>query len=153
MLRNIYFDLVGASINEILMSDEFLTFQTDKGSISCQAVGECCSVSYFYDFYGVKNLLENGPVVSFEEIDLSPGDPGYLPGGYDSTVGYDSTGFGYFQVYGYRLTTVHPKFGEVSSVFSFRNVSNGYYGGWINPIDLDVTKAEQIKLTDDKVGS
>lgn len=54
---------------------------------------------------------------------------------------------------GYRLTTVHPKFGEVSSVFSFRNVSNGYYGGWIEPVDLDVTKADQIKLTDDEVGS
>lgn len=147
MTSNIFFDLVGASINEIFMSDKFLTFQTDKGSISCQALGDCCSESYFYDFYGVKNLLENGPVVSFEEIDLSPGDPGYLP------RGHEDEHFGYFQVYGYRLTTVHPKFGEVSSVFSFRNVSNGYYGGWIEPVDLDVPKAKQIKLTADKVGS
>ena len=35
------------------------------------------------------------------------------------------------QKYGYAITTESEQFGEMTSVFSFRNSSNGYYGGWM----------------------
>jgi hypothetical protein len=113
--------LIGKKIRGIFMSSEFLVFITDDEQepvIAYTVEGDCCSYSYFYDFYGVKNLLENGPIIEAEPVSLddpeNPNDHG------EWTV-----------VYGYRLTTEHPMWGLVSSVFSFRNDSNGNYGGWM----------------------
>ena len=149
--------MVGRTVNAILMSEDRLTFQTDDGLISYDAYGDCCSRSYFFDFYGVKNLLENGPVVAFEKFDLAPGDPGYHS---DTEGPWDApcpecgvTGHGYLQVYGYRFTTEHPNFGPVTSVFSFRNDSNGYYGGSLERYMGGVISADQVLITEDQTGS
>jgi hypothetical protein len=47
---------------------------------------------------------------------------------------------------GLEIVTDDPKFGEVTSVFSFRNDSNGYYGGWIFKSEPDKSAPE---ITDD----
>jgi hypothetical protein len=118
-------DMIGAKINNVAMSTEYLAFDTDKGTFGFCVVGDCCSWSYFYDFHGVHKLLVNGPVVSAEEIPLEADD---------------YTGSECVQAYGYRIITESPVWGEQSSVFSFRNESNGYYGGWMEPTNRDWTE-------------
>lgn len=110
--------LVGKKVQRLFMSDDYLKFQTDGGDFAFRVDGDCCSSSYFYDFYGVENLLKNGPIKAVEEIDLKD----------DGKRRKDDEEI---SCYGYRLTTESPEFGEVSSVMSFRNSSNGYYGGSI----------------------
>jgi len=106
--------LIGKKITRVFMNEDHLKFETDDGAVVFQVEGDCCSHSYFHDFIGVRKLLENGKVISAKEIfldDFSEGD--------DERV----------QAYGFEIVTEHPTFGEQTSVFSFRNRSNGYYGG------------------------
>ncbi len=116
--------LVGAKVNRVAMNEDNLVFDTDKGFIAYYVEGDCCSWSYFYDFHGVWKLTMNGPVTQVDTVELDPGD---------AVATHDDC----LQVYGYRLITESPKWGEQSSVFSFRNESNGYYGGWMNLIESD----------------
>lgn len=112
--------LVGKTIKNVYMSDEYLKFDTDQGEVSFNVYGDCCSNSYFYDFIGVEKLLNNGPIISAKAVDLDGSDPrGIVP----EREYYE------VQVYGYEIVTEDPKFGPVTTVFSFRNSSNGYYGG------------------------
>lgn len=137
--------------------DDRMLILTESNTIEFIVTGDCCSHSYFYDFIGVGNLLGNGEIVEAEVIALNLEDAEYFKkgvlecqmhkndpetvarvlrvqqalidmGNKDTVDRYSSE---YIQVYGYRLTTVSPKWGRVSSVFSFRNSSNGYYGGSI----------------------
>lgn len=127
-----YDALIGARIWAIHMDESQLVFDTDRGRIGYHVEGDCCSTSYFFDFYGVANLLAGEPVTAFEAVDLAPGDVGYRPETWEQGVGVICRDAEEIQVYGYRLTTTHPTFGEVSAVVSFRNSSNGYYGGWMS---------------------
>ena len=112
-------ELIGKKITHIFYNKDNLRFDTEGGDIYCFTVyGDCCSHSEFWDFYGVKNLLGN-TVLKVESIELDPSDGITRPDGNDQSTQY----------YGYRFTTESKEFGEVTSVFSFRNVSNGYYGG------------------------
>ncbi len=143
--------LVGRTIRGIYMGEETIVFVTDAEPVAFTVYGDCCSHSYFYDFYGVSHLLDNGPIIAWEAVALDPGDPGYVT---EDNKDNRAGDYGADQVvcYGYRFTTVHPMFGEVSSVFSFRNDSNGYYGGDLadceTPDDLGTLKL----LTKDEVG-
>lgn len=119
--------LVGATVRAIHISEDYLTFDTDRGLVTYTVEGDCCSHSYFFDFYGVEHLLKNGAVTAFESVGLSPGDVGY----HAPTWTVPEDAYDEVVVYGFRLTTEHPGFGSVTSVFSFRNSSNGYYGGWM----------------------
>jgi hypothetical protein len=122
--------LVGADVANIAMNQEYLAFNTDKGIFGFYVEGDCCSWSYFYDFHGVLKLLVNGQVVSVESVDLDASD-------YTRVSDRGEC----LQVYGYRIISESPIWGEQSSVFSFRNESNGYYGGWMDPVfDKDWTE-------------
>ena len=149
-----YAPLIGATVTGICMSEDELIFQTDRGLIGYQVQGDCCSHSYFFDFYGVENLLKNGPVTAFEEVELGPGDPGFHDCDKHDRMEWseDNDWHESRQVYGYRITTEHPTFGPVTSVFSFRNDSNGYYGGWMEPFEATKIGPEHELLTQDKVG-
>jgi hypothetical protein len=126
--------LVGKSIARIRWSEDYLVFNTADGhQFGFGVAGDCCSSSYFHDFYGVAHLLNNGPVVSVREIDLKSFEQDY----------------DHIQCYGHELVTTHPIWGEVTSVFSFRNSSNGYYGGWMTeagsfPDDLPEITTDQV---------
>lgn len=125
--------LVGKTVKKIFMNPEFLKFETDDGNFCFGVEGDCCSNSYFYDFYGVKNLLENGKITEVKEVSLDSHELSYGD---------------LIQCYGFQLTTEHPEFGPVTSVFSFRNHSNGYYGGWMH----DVPDREVLpEITDDVI--
>ena len=118
--------LVGKEITAIYIGEYKLVFDTTTGKIAYTVEGDCCSHSYFYDFVGVNKLLQNRKVVAVEDIKLEE---------VQSEDEWED-----IKVYGYSITTEDPKFGEVTSVLSFRNSSNGYYGGWMSEdsnIDTD----------------
>jgi hypothetical protein len=119
--------LVGLDIQEIYMDGDYLAFVgTQDGAIKqvlWTVVGDCCSCSYFNDFYGVEKLINNGPVINVEMI-----DPREVVGSEDSGE--------YVQAYGIKIITESPLWGEMTSVVSFRNSSNGYYGGWAEAVEV-----------------
>jgi hypothetical protein len=129
-------DLIGKSIARIRWSEDHLVFNTSDGAqFAFGVAGDCCSSSYFHDFYGVAHLLNNGPVLSVRAIDLPEFEQDYE----------------HIQCYGHELVTKHPIWGEVTSVFSFRNSSNGYYGGWMYKVDS--FPQELPEITCDQVGA
>lgn len=129
MYTDIYKELVGKKVLKIFMNEENLKFETDKGNVVFEVWGDCCSNSVFYDFIGVKKLFDNGPIKSVEDIELSINESK------DTKKYQEST-----QSYGYRIITEDKNLGDVSSVFSFRNYSNGSYGGSMNVCaDLEVS--------------
>lgn len=130
--------LVGKTIKRIFMNEDFLKFETDLGNVTFMVYGDCCSSSYFHDFIGVEKLLKGNPVVSVKSIDLDATDSKVQVNRHD----YDS-----IQCYGYEIVTEDPQFGEVTSVFSFRNSSNGYYGGSLENAS-DYAKVEP-EITED----
>ena len=127
--------LVGKTVSHIYMNEDHLKFETDQGNIVFTVRGDCCSESVFYDFFGVKKLLENSKIISAKEINLSAED--IIDNGHSQKdkKSYQES----ISVYGFELVTNNPFFGEQTSVFSFRNYSNGYYGGWIEEAkDIEV---------------
>jgi hypothetical protein len=141
-------ELIGRTVREIWMDERYLKFVTDEGDVTYEVEGDCCSDSFFFDFYGVDNVIGR-EVVAFESVHLSPGDPGYRP---ETYAVEDEQGWSVTQVYGYRITTEHPSFGHVSAVFSFRNESNGYYGGWMEETAYDRVFEPENRLLADKIG-
>jgi hypothetical protein len=127
--------LIGKKITEIHISDDRRVFTAADGElIGFDVEGDCCSHSYFYDFHGVRKLLDNGPVVKVGPIELA--EP-------------DQTGHECLQAYGFELVTESPKWGEQTSVLSFRNDSNGYYGGWMQAASTD--QIDELKIITDDV--
>lgn len=134
--------MVGRSVQRIWMTEEYLVFRMNDGQdVAFTVYGDCCSHSYLWDFLGVRNLLDNGPIIQVAEI-VMPEVP-------------ESEELGCTRWYGYRFTTEHPLFGEVSSVLSFRNDSNGYYGGEMESIDVGHVEMStfQHELTEDCLGT
>jgi len=121
-------ELVGKKIKQIFMCEEAIRFVTDTGTLTYEVDGDCCSYSYMYDIYGVKNIL--GKVVTgVKEVTLKEGDRSYSEN-YDA-----SEDVHLIRCYGFQIFANDEKFGDMTCVFSFRNSSNGYYGGWIKKND------------------
>lgn len=132
-------DLIGRKVTHIYIDQYYLRFDTEDGpSYTYQVEGDCCSRSYFYDFYGVEKLLENGKITEIKTVELTPTDLSVR----------DKSDYDEIQVYGYQITTESKEYGEVTSVFSFRNASNGYYGGSINK---SISEAPIPEITKDVV--
>lgn len=132
--------LVGKKIKQVYMNDQYLAFKTDKGNVVFSVEGDCCSSSYFHDFIGLDKVKKNGPVVSAKEIDLAEDDPRCKYEGNEDCL----------RCYGFEIVTEDPEFGEVTTVFSFRNDSNGYYGGWMYytgdtiPTDMKALRKDKV---------
>jgi hypothetical protein len=129
-------DLVGKKINKVFINPSHLRFETDGGNFTYTVQGDCCSSSFFYDFYGVKNLLEGGKVKEVKTVELHPTDLFVIPDKGEST-----------SVYGYAITNEQKEddyYGDRTSVFSFRNESNGYYGGWISKVETEIEVLPEI---------
>ena len=124
--------LIGSRIKRIFMNENHLKFETDKGDFSYTVEGDCCSQSVFHDFIGVKKLLSGNEVVSTKEINL--GNVETDNKNYQESI----------SVYGFEIVTDDPNFGEVTSVVSFRNYSNGYYGGWMQEESEDIDVRPEI---------
>lgn len=138
MYGNTIEKLVGRTIKKIYMNEDYLKFETDLGTFVYAVEGDCCSHSYFHDFIGVKKLLAGNPVKSVKPVELAQSD---------SRVQVNRNDSEEIAYYGYEIVTEDPKFGDVTSVFSFRNSSNGYYGGWM--IDAYTTADVEPEITDD----
>lgn len=119
-------DLIGKKVTKLYVSSDYLRFDIEgESSLTYMVSGDCCSHSYFYDFYGVEHLLKNGKVTEVKQVELTPTDLMVTGGDMYDVI----------QVYGYQITTESENYGPVTSVFSFRNSSNGYYGGSIQKVD------------------
>lgn len=129
-------DLLGKTVKRIFMSQEYLQFHTNEGTFTYTVEGGCCSHSYFYDFHGVKKLLAGNPVVSVRSIPME--------------VLSDEDAWAFVKAYGFEIVTEDPTYGEVTSVFSFRNDSNGFYGGWMKRTNS--APADLKELTDEELG-
>lgn len=117
--------LIGKTINKIFLDEDYLTFEVDNGEIiTFVAIGDCCSISVWYDFYGVEEILGK-KVIDVKDIQLTNDD--FLQKRLISkdNKNYDSS----IEIYGVSLTFVSA-FGERTATVSFRNYSNGYYGGY-----------------------
>ena len=119
--------LYGATITDIRISkgEEYLTFVTDKGLISFEGWSDCCSETWFADFFGIPFIL-GSEVFSVESIDLEVGDYNVES---DERTRQDCD-----EVYGYRIKTKRGV-----GIFSLRNSSNGWYGGSIHNSDRHIT--------------
>ena len=118
-------DLIGNKVTKIFMNQQYLRFNTDQGDFTYEVDGDCCSSSFFYDFYGVKNLLENGKIKEIKTVELMSGD----------VLAKNTSSSDLIQVYGYQITTESTLYNDMTAVFSFRNESNGYYGGNIQKVE------------------
>lgn len=119
--------LIGKKITEIHISEEYLIITADHEVFGFTVVGGCCSYSYFYDFHGVDKLLANGPVLEVAPVEMAEPDQ-------------ENSSEECLQAYGFSLVTESHIWGPQTSVISFRNDSNGYYGGWMEPGPIKVTK-------------
>jgi len=133
--------LIGSTLNKIFFSSDYLILETDKGTFTYSVKGECCSSSVFYDFIGVKKIL-NKKIVGVKEIvedeeikDENDYNLKKYPDSFDDSI----------RIYGYRITVEDEKFGELSAVFSFRNYSNGYYGGEMYEYQGSIKNIPEIK--------
>jgi len=99
-------------------AEQFLRIAHTGGTLCVEAMGDCCSESWFADLTGLSALLE-APVTRVVELEMpeSVGDHEFRD---------ERTRQEWDQVYGYRIETPAG-----SATLSFRNSSNGYYGGWL----------------------
>jgi hypothetical protein len=133
--------LVGSKILKIYMNEDYLKFETDKGNFVFSVSGDCCSSSVFYDFFGVKKLF--GKVVkAIEDVELKAEDIGPSKKYDGCQADKKDDCIDSVEVYGYRIVTEDENLGDVSSVFSFRNYSNGYYGGSLDDCNDREVKPE-----------
>lgn len=148
--------IVGKQVQRIWWSEDRVVLETSDGkAVTLDVGGDCCSHSYFFDLHGVHYLLR-GPITAFEAVELQKGDPGWhdptCSGSWDKPAPCGHS-HDCLAVYGYRFTTEHPVFGPVSTVLSFRNDSNGYYGGWMNVHEVsDWTTDDKREVTEDVIG-
>lgn len=114
--------LVGRTIQKVWICEEenYLSFDTDQGIITWEAMGDCCSETWFADILGL-NALRGQVVRRVEELPLTD---------YNTEDGRGRQEVD--QVYGYKIVT-----DQGWTDIIFRNSSNGYYGGWIELLTGD----------------
>lgn len=139
--------LAGKNIDKVYMNEDYLIFVSGKEVFAYTVEGDCCSSSYFHDFVGVQKVLENGEVISTRALELDEFTGTTEQGDYDDCI----------KVYGYEIVTEHWWWGPQTSVVTFRNASNGYYGGWMNTFVIEnleefLAKIPVKELTDDVLG-
>jgi uncharacterized protein (TIGR02996 family) len=112
--------LVGRTVTEVKLNDDTLTLLTNDGPFSYLAMGDCCSVSWFYRVLGAENLIGQ-TVVAVAEGKTDDIDP-------DDGLARQECD----EAYGYCLLTA-----KGACEVTFRNSSNGYYGGWLEVVRRD----------------
>ncbi len=127
-------DIIGERPVGIWISEDTLWIETESGKDFCYEVeGDCCSWSYFHDFIGANKILGR----KITEISQIHDD---LPEGPDD----DIDDWKCIEVYGYRFVVEDQILGEMTAVVSFRNESNGYYGGWMEGGLTDAAKPDNL---------
>jgi hypothetical protein len=111
-------------------AQNFIRFNTETGTVIWEAVGECCSETWFADVIGISALLGQ-KVLTAEFIDIPYVDDGRTRDEVDD-------------FYGIKLTT-----DKGSTEIIFRNSSNGYYGGYLTLFTADASHLTFQALTAD----
>jgi hypothetical protein len=135
--------LVGKTISSIQVNQDqqLLKFTTNTGEeIIYEAVGDCCSSTWFADiiFYGGRYAFPFS-VTKVEEIEV----PRFV----NRMADKDGRGRQeYEEVYGYNIVASKA----ISIQIVYRNSSNGYYGGWCELFETLNSKHAQ-KILDECV--
>jgi hypothetical protein len=113
-------EIVGRTIKSVFIHEEYETemaihTQEDDLYYIYKVVGDCCSYSMYYDFINVGNLLGQ-KILKVEPVSLNEAE--YREPEWTSDGDYLR------KYYGFRFFTLGH-----CAVLSFRNSSNGYYGG------------------------
>ncbi len=107
-------ELIGKTVSEVHLdsgNQSLLMFVLHDGeTIYYEALGDCCSESWFSDGTNIQALL-GGTVVSVDELE-------------EKTVTDDRMRQDVDILYGYAIRT-----DKGTATINFRNSSNGYYGG------------------------
>ena len=133
----------GKTISKIRMSNSYLVIEFGNEYVSFTVEGDCCSSSYFFDIFGGHNLVGK-KVVEITDIDLQPTD-----------LKITRDDYGEIKVYGYKIVCEpNDDYFDTSNtaVFSFRNSSNGYYGGSINFANIEPETIPEVAKDIYKVG-
>ena len=128
-------ELIGKKIKRIFVNEDqsVMFFETDKVNFAYSVGGDCCSESWFADVIGT-NFLLTGTVVKVEEVNM-----------YGYNVDDGRTRQECDEAYGYKIFTDK---GQADIIF--RNSSNGYYGGYLNDVEIDVDiPATAKEITED----
>lgn len=106
------YELLARRVDRIWIGpgEHVLVIETDQGRLAWEAMGDCCSESWFAELIGVAALL-GGTVSDLEELSMGTTR--------DRRSRQDED-----QIYGVALTTE-----KGTATLVFRNSSNGYYGG------------------------
>ncbi len=112
-------ELVGLRITRVQVSDddEWIVFTDENGrELRYQCFADCCSQTWISDIQGLDALLGNvvRRVVAYPERD-APDEENVVQE--------------YVTIYSFTLETDHGRFDV-----EFRNGSNGYYGGSLEPV-------------------
>lgn len=140
---NIFDDLVdlpiGKKIIKIEMSEDYLLIHFEGNDPLILGVeADCCSMSYFHDFIGAENVIGK-KLISIDSVYLNGATTQFKPPN-------DDINNSVVKVYGYQIVATNDIYGELRAVFSFRNASNGYYGGELRLADRPLTDEETAKL-------
>ena len=132
--------LLGQEVEKVSMNEDFLRFDfydEDRPPLTLSTEADCCSNSVFHDFYGVEHIL--APFSRIAGIYEVPLDDFELKNCKDDNR--------VVTVYGYKIYTNRDYYTDEiqgadqhTSVFSFRNYSNGWYGGNL----LSVPEGENV---------
>ncbi len=127
--------LIGRRVEALLIDggQQRLVFVCHGLTVLWTVVGDCCSESWFADIVDVDHLF-SAEVTAIAVVPL----PAWV--NTDDGRGRQETD----EAYGYRVTTER---GYVDIIF--RNSSNGYYGGWMEPTIIDQVPSEMKEIRSD----
>ena len=127
MEKSIAKNLVGHVINDIFIGsgEDYFLFKGPKIDLCLYGYGDCCSETWFSDVYNADNLRGH-EIISVDEIDSGETDKEPERSRQECD-----------NVYGIRIRTE-----KGTCVLTYRNSSNGYYGGSA----LVVEKSEDVKF-------
>ena len=125
-------ELIGKKINELKINAaaNLLVFFTDDGHIAYEAIGDCCSGSWFNDLIGVDAILGEVINAASRENEVRP------------TIGSSADG----ECTQFDAHTLITQKGACQIIY--RNESNGYYGGYCQLYYGDLP-ADLIPITND----
>lgn len=137
-------EIIGKTIKAIYLDEEYLTFETEEGDVITYSVdGDCCSKSVWYDFFGVESLIGK-KVKSVKNLELTDND--WL---LKRLAGYDKKNYQEsISIYGVQIDFDGERWGDQTAVVSFRNYSNGYYGGGYG-LETDTKKRSNNQIFKD----
>lgn len=142
--RKTDFKLIGEVVTDFAIDSYKIWFKLEDGRVyECVVAGDCCSHSYFAEVVNLKSLISGSAIKDIVDMPLMDQEK-LKTNGREMDVGY------LVQVYGAKIYFEDKKLKP--TIISFRNASNGYYGGSMLEPRLVHHFPEQNEITDDWVG-